>query len=734
MATATIDSCQEHALQIVIAPTTLSTGHAARTTWIPTTAGLSNALEPQRQCALTRVPWGRILARQWAHIESVRPGSLLKASLLGRTHEFVVLKVSTTASVQPLQPIISCTSNARTIPIVPSTEVVIVASQCDPQLVLAGGYASIVQQTTQLIQSYFHRTSHPLLTSFPEVQGCLVQGLPGVGKTMLIYQIIHQIAANVLTLSLLELLGPFTHAASRNTTTVPVVMASAVHRHILAAFTRAALAVPCIVVITDLGLMDQTHASAKDELHRQVLETLAQQLGGLPSGVFVLGACRRASRLPEALSKLPVFQKHITLPMPNHQDRRAILNHHLTRRSKPTDQTIETQRSVISRVVARTMGYTGRDLVQLYRQACLCQHRLALLSGLPDIANDAITQATQDLQRLTLHPTQADTAMDQGCPPWAAWEEALTIVRPSQGVEFETTVPERTWNQLGGYDQLKTRLQLLLRLIEARYYVEPSSEISAMPVTARDSRALLQLGVQPPAGILLYGPSGCGKTAMAQALAHEANMNTIFVKGPEVFSKYFGDSEAIIRRLFRTARTIAPCIVWIDELDAIARKRGWNASDESNSVDSRVLSTLLNEMDGVQDRPGVLVVGCTCYPDAIDDAILRPGRLDQLLYVGMPEHDDRLAILTILAQRHPLAADIELTTLARQTAGFTPARLENLLREAGIMALRHDIQAVAIEQRHIDAALAQLRHDTTQEQQLHHLLQRYARFQQASSV
>ncbi|KAJ1968721.1 hypothetical protein H4R35_006348 [Dimargaris xerosporica] len=731
MATPTVESGREHALRIDVAPIISTTHHVARKTWLPTTAGLASTSESQRSCALAQVPWGRILARQWAHGESVRTGTLLKANLLGQAHEFVVLNVSTAAAAQAH---ISHITKAHALPIAPSTEVVIRAAQCDPQRVVAGGYTSVVRQTVQLIQSYFHRTSHPLLASFPEVQGCLVQGLPGIGKTTIIYQIINQVGVNAVTLSLLELLRPFAHAAPNSATTTPATVASAVDQHILAAFSRAALAVPCIVVVPDLGLMGQTHAGGHDELRRQVLESLAQQLAVLPSGVFVLGACRRASWLPDAVSKLPVFQKQITLPMPNHQDRRAILMHHLMHRSKSIENIVEWQPSVISRVVARTMGYTGRDLVQLYRQACLCQRRLSLPISSSDVSEDAVAQATKDLRQLTIHLKQPDATASRDCPSWAAWQQALTIVRPSQGIEFETAIPERTWNQLGGYDQLKTRLQLLLRLIEARYHVEPSSEAPGAPVIAHDSRAFLQLGVQPPAGILLYGPSGCGKTAMAQALANEANMNTIFVKGPEVFSKYFGDSEATVRRLFRTARTIAPCIVWIDELDAIARKRGWNTSDESNSVDSRVLSTLLNEMDGVQDRPGVLVVGCTCYPDTIDDAILRPGRLDQLLYVGLPEHDDRLAILAGLAQRHPLAADVELTTLASQTAGFTPARLENLMREAGIIALRQDIQADVIEQRHIDAALAQFGHDPTHEQQLHHLLQRYARFRQAKSV
>ncbi|RKP35862.1 P-loop containing nucleoside triphosphate hydrolase protein, partial [Dimargaris cristalligena] len=319
-----------------------------------------------------------------------------------------------------------------------------------------------------------------------------------------------------------------------------------------------------------------------------------------------------------------------------------------------------------------TMGYTARDLARLVRETALTALRT---------------------------PTPADPLDPPSLPPLTLthWNAALGVVRPSQNVEFDTRVPSRTWADLGGFGTIKKRLQLLLALIREAHPGQMGAE--GDPTMAPRTG----LGLKPPSGLLLYGPPGCGKTAFAQAIANESKMNTIVVRGPEVFSKYFGDTEAILRRIFATARTIAPCIVWIDEIDTITRKRG-NA-DGSGGIDERVLSTLLNEMDGVQERPGILVVGCTTYPDRIDDAILRPGRFDQLVYLPIPSRDDRDSIIRALARQHPLAPEVDIPQLVDATDQLTPAYLENLFREAAIMALRDNIDAQVIEQHHLNSVL-----------------------------
>ncbi|KAF8930233.1 hypothetical protein BGZ58_008380 [Dissophora ornata] len=210
-----------------------------------------------------------------------------------------------------------------------------------------------------------------------------------------------------------------------------------------------------------------------------------------------------------------------------------------------------------------------------------------------------------------------------------------------------------------------------------------------------------RMGVKPPMGLLLYGPSGCGKTMLVQTLAAESSMNFIPIKGPEIFSKYLGETEATLRRLFAMAHQIAPCILFFDEMDSIGAKRGWGGdgdSQGSNGVNERVLSTLLNEMDGVEERTGVFVIGCTNQPRAMDDALMRPGRLDQLIYVGYPTLQDRADIINTIGERIPLPKDLETRSkLAKLTVGFSPADLDALFREAAILSLRRDIAT-----RHVD--------------------------------
>lgn len=245
---------------------------------------------------------------------------------------------------------------------------------------------------------------------------------------------------------------------------------------------------------------------------------------------------------------------------------------------------------------------------------------------------------------------------------WSDFEYALDTYRPSQRSQVESTLPKRDWNDLGGYKVIKERMKqaILLPLLKPEVFTK--------------------LGIKPPSGLLLYGPSGCGKTALVQALVSESMMNIISIKGPEIFSKYLGETENKLRKIFATAKRISPCIVFIDEMDAIGTKRGFDSGESSGGVNERVLSTLLNEMDGVEGRQGVVVIGCTNRPDQIDDAILRPGRLDQLVFVGLPTLEDRIDIIKTLMKNLSVSNDINPEKLAEQTEFCSGADLENLFR------------------------------------------------------
>ncbi|KAK3818810.1 MAG: P-loop containing nucleoside triphosphate hydrolase protein [Benniella sp.] len=348
--------------------------------------------------------------------------------------------------------------------------------------------------------------------------------------------------------------------------------------------------------------------------------------------------------------------------------------------------------SMASSAAQMTPGYVAKDL----RNVC----RSALLHSLRDTTpkkhtEDEMEPLSKMLSESGLDSTASvfgDAGRIQKLPSWEDFAYAINTSRPSQQIEFESLTTPRARNEYGGYADLKRRVQQTI----------------LWPIT--NPETFKRMGVRPPMGLLLYGPSGCGKTMLVQALASESNMNFIPVKGPEIFSKYLGETEATLRRLFAMARRIAPCILFFDEMDSIGAKRGWGGdadSSGSNGVGERVLSTLLNEMDGVEERAGVFVIGCTNQPGAMDDALLRPGRLDQLIYVGYPTLQDRSQIIDTIAKRIPLPVDPETRDrLARQTVGFSPADLEALFREAAIMTLRRDVASKQVNMADIEQGIA----------------------------
>ncbi|ORY91205.1 P-loop containing nucleoside triphosphate hydrolase protein [Syncephalastrum racemosum] len=334
-----------------------------------------------------------------------------------------------------------------------------------------------------------------------------------------------------------------------------------------------------------------------------------------------------------------------------------------------------------SQISLRTSGYVARDL------SLLC--RRALLHALRDNPDDMVDRIAR-LHIDQAEPMETDAPTSSSLVQWKNFSYALAHFRPSQQVQIESTLPKRSWEELGGYHKIKDRIR----------------KATLLPLS--QPTLFSRLGIKPPSGVLLYGPSGCGKTALVQALASESMMNVMSINGPEIFSKYLGETELKIRRLFANAKRIAPCILFIDEFDAIGSKRGWSHGESSGGVNERVMSTLLNEMDGVEGRQGVIVIGCTSCPDQIDDAILRPGRMDQVLYVGLPDLEDRKEIIQAIMLRMTVEASLDVDTLARQTEFCTGADIDQIFRAAGTVALREDIEADSIKNAHIQAVLADI--------------------------
>ncbi|KAI9488633.1 P-loop containing nucleoside triphosphate hydrolase protein [Zychaea mexicana] len=348
----------------------------------------------------------------------------------------------------------------------------------------------------------------------------------------------------------------------------------------------------------------------------------------------------------------------------------------------------------------RTSGYVARDLKSLCRAA--------KLKSMRDAGNGNLEN---ELSRLSL-----DSRKSTRDVKWSDFSYALSTSRPSQQLEVDMDLPKRDWAELGGYDKIKKRVKhaTLLPLLEPQTFS--------------------QLGIKPPSGLLLYGPSGCGKTAFVQALATESMMNVMSIRGPEIFSKYLGETESKIRKLFATAKRIAPCILFIDEMDAISARRGWESGESSGGINERVLSTLLNEMDGVEGRQGVVVIGCTNRPDCIDDAILRPGRLDQLIYMGLPDESDRKEIIKALMGRMAISPDIDIDWLSNVTGYCTGADIESIFCEAGTASLRRDLDAKMIILEDLEVPLR-----TISERAIHRVvhegcLEAYERFNKAHRI
>ncbi|KAI7882444.1 AAA-domain-containing protein [Lichtheimia hyalospora FSU 10163] len=387
--------------------------------------------------------------------------------------------------------------------------------------------------------------------------------------------------------------------------------------------------------------------------------------------VCIIGLACELQQVPDPMQKNDIFGEHIHIPIPTMAERITIIKDLLDTISleQISGATENLQEYYAKEIALRTSGYVARDLKKLCRRAVLKSLRKS------DIA--------ESLLQLSLNETTRSFSEVQ----WKDFEYALSRQRPSQQMQVESDLPKRSWTALGGYEAVKRRIRqaTLLPLLQPEIFSK--------------------LGIKAPSGLLLYGPSGCGKTAFVQALASESMLNVISIKGPEIFSKYLGETELKIRNLFATAKRIAPCIMFIDEMDAISTRRGWNSGDSSGGVNERVLSTLLNEMDGVEGRQGVIVIGCTNRPDQIDDAILRPGRLDQLVYLGLPTQEDRRAIVDVLIKKTAVAADVNADDLSERMEYCTGADIENLFREAGTIALRKDINAQSIGMDQVDQVI-----------------------------
>ncbi len=338
----------------------------------------------------------------------------------------------------------------------------------------------------------------------------------------------------------------------------------------------------------------------------------------------------------------------------------------------PLDKSVDLEE--IARV---THGFVGADLEALCKEAAM----VVLRNILPDLQlqkEEAIPKEV--LEKLII------TVQD--------FKESLKLVRPSAMREVLVEAPNVTWNDVGGLEEIKRRLK------------------EAVEWPLKKPEVFHRLGIRPPRGIVLYGPPGTGKTMLAKAVANESEANFILVKGPELLSKYVGESEKGVRKIFKKARQAAPTIVFFDEIDAIAPQRG---ESQDSHVTERVVNQLLTEIDGLEELNDVIVIGATNRPDIMDPALLRPGRFDRVILTPVPDKESSQKIIQIHTSKMPLAADVNIATLADKTEGYVGADIEGLCREAAMVALRENEASEEVSMKHFEQAIEKIRPSVREE-------------------
>ncbi|KAK9172584.1 ATPase family associated with various cellular activities (AAA) family protein [Cryptosporidium meleagridis] len=502
--------------------------------------------------------------------------------------------------------------------------------------------------------------------------GVLLQGPPGTGKSYLSMCI-----AGELGLPFFKLSGPNIISGVSGTS----------EASLRKLFDDAIEMAPCLIIIDEIDIVTPKREGSNREMERRLVSQFANCLDKI-SGKFivVVGTTSRPDSIDPIIRRNGRMDREISMPMPDENARKAIL--------QVLCKDVNLSNDVDFREISRkTPGFVGADLKTLINEAALIrvnklykrfkldnntmnyQSTLSFDLQIPD--NQAIPEIAETPSEMTDGGQTSTTLLEKPILNNLSFDlssclvshedilEALENVTPSSRREGFTTIPDISWENVGALNEL--RVDLELRIIS--------------PI--KNSHIYDKFGLETPSGVLLYGPPGCGKTLLAKAIAKESGANFISIRGPELLNKYVGESEKAVRTVFERARASAPCIVFFDELDSLCAAR----SSEGNGATERVVNQLLTELDGVGERRKVFVVAATNRPDIIDPAMMRPGRLDRVIYVPLPNEIGRLDILTKVSKKTPLAKDVDLRVISKNTQGFSGADLSQLIREATLKAL-----------------------------------------------
>jgi len=493
-----------------------------------------------------------------------------------------------------------------------------------------GGLHEEIRRTREMIELPLR---HPELfqrLGIEPPKGVLLYGPPGCGKTLLAKAVANESEANFLSINGPEIMSKFYGESEKRLREI---------------FEKGQKNAPSIIFVDELDAIAPKREEVTGEVERRVVAQLLSLMDGLEArgNVIVIGATNRVNAIDPALRRPGRFDREIELGVPDKKGRLEILQIHT--RGMPLAKDIN-----LTDLSSITHGYTGADIAALCREAAM----KALRRYLPEINLEEEHIPPALLEKMEVN---ADDFL-----------MAFREITPTAMREVFIEIPSVRWTDVGGLDEVK---QSLIESVE-------------WPI--KRSEKFEQVGIEPPRGVLMYGPPGCGKTLLAKAVATESEMNFISIKGPEVFSKWVGESEKAIRETFRKGRMAAPAVIFIDEADSLVPRRGGGYSD--SGVTERVISQLLTEMDGLESLKNVIVIAATNRPDILDPAMLRPGRFDRLIYVPPPDEESRLEILKIYTKGMPLADDIEVTALARSSKGYSGADISALCREAGMQVMR----------------------------------------------
>jgi transitional endoplasmic reticulum ATPase len=487
-------------------------------------------------------------------------------------------------------------------------------------------------------------------------KGVLLHGPPGTGKTLLAKAVANESEANFILLNGPEIMSKFYGESEKKIRDI---------------FEEAEKAAPSIVFIDEIDAIAPKREEVQGEVERRVVSQILTTMDGLKSRgkVVVIGATNRVNALDPALRRPGRFDREIEVGVPDKKGRLQVIKIHT--RGMPLTKDVN-----LEELASLTHGFVGADLEALSKEAAMS----VLRRFLPQLKLDDSTEEIPSgiLEKLVIR--QKD------------FMDALKTVRPSAMREVLVETPNVDWNSIGGLDGVKRELK------------------EAVEWPLKHPESFERMGIRPSRGILLYGPPGTGKTLLAKAVAKESEANFIQVKGPSLLSMWVGKSEEGMRKVFERARQVAPCIIFFDEIDALAGKRGM---ETGTKVTERVLNQLLAEMDGLEDLNDVLVVAATNRPDMLDAALLRPGRFDRILLVSSPDEVGRLNILEIHTKNMTKAKDVNLKSLAKLTEGYTGADIESLVREAGMIALRESMDANEVKKKHFEEALKKIKPSVT---------------------